>query len=111
MRTIGYTTFWEMVDAIDEYIDGDLSRATYRGLMGDEFHYPRIKAEWKRNPTTAIKAMILLRWQQEDDILVCIRPKEWLRINTSTSLESIMAMVKSRYGRNKVKTVSGTHNS
>lgn len=95
MKILNYTTFWEMVDAIDEYIDGDLSRTTYRGLMGDEFHYPRIKAEWKRNPTTAIKAMILMRYQVEG-VKACIRPKEWLVIRSSTSLESILAMVKSR---------------
>lgn len=96
MKVISYSVFWSMVDAIDEYIGSDLSRARYRGLMGDEFHYPRIKAEWNARPVVAIKAMILMRYQGEG-VKVCMRPNEWLVIRSGTSLESIMAMVKSRY--------------
>lgn len=101
MRIIGYEKFWEMVDAIDEYIDGNLSRARYRGLMGDVFHYPRIRHEWLDAPTVAIKAIILLHYQQ-DDVIVYVRPNERIRINRSTSLESILAIMKSKYkGQNK----------
>lgn len=96
MRIIRYAQFWEMVDAIDEYIDGDFSRAKYRGLMGDDFHYARIKVEWNARPVVAIKAIILMRWQ-EDGVKVCMRPNEWLVIRSNTSLESILAMVKSKY--------------
>ena len=102
MRVIGYTKFWEMVDAIDEYIDGNFSRAKYRGLMGDVFHYPRIRHEWLARPVVAIKAIILLKYQSEGDVMVSIRPKEWLRVNKGTSLESILAMVKSRYKAKKL---------
>lgn len=101
MRVIGYTKFWEMVDAIDEYIDGNFSRAKYRGLMGDVFHYPRIRHEWLARPVVAIKAIILMRYQQ-DDVIVYVRPNECIRVNKSTTLESILAIIKSKYkGQNK----------
>lgn len=101
MRVISFELFWSMVDAIDLYIGGNLSRAKYVGLIGDEFHYPRIRSEWDMSPTTAIKAMILMRYQGEG-VKVCIRPKEWIVIRSSTSLESILAMVKSRYKAKKL---------
>lgn len=98
MRVIGYEKFWSMVDAIDEYIGGTLSRDKYKGLMGDEFHYARIRSEWVARPVVAIKAIILLRYQEEfGRLLVCMKPKEWMVIGSNTSLESILAMVKSRY--------------
>ena len=98
MRTIGYEVFWSMVDAIDEYIDGNFTRAKYKGLMGDEFHYARIKVEWNERPIVAIKAIILLRYQDEfGRLLVSMKPKEWMVVGSNTSLESILAMVKSRY--------------
>lgn len=96
MRIIRYAQFWEMVDAIDEYIDGNFSRAKYRGLMGDVHHYPRIRREWIERPVIAIKAIILMRYQ-EDEVIAYMRPNECVRINKHTPMESILAMVKSRY--------------
>ena len=97
MRIIKYETFWAMVDAIDLYIGDEFTRRKYKGIMGDVFHFPRLRFEYNANPTIAINAMILLHWQQDGDLMACIRPNEWVRVNSETSLESILAIVKSKY--------------
>lgn len=102
MRVIRYNVFWDMVDAIDIYIGSCFTRCKLQGLLGTDTYFMRLKHEWEISPVIAIKTIILVKFR-EDDALVNINPMEWVRINKGTSLESILAIIKSKYkGRNKL---------
>lgn len=94
MLHFSYSQLYALVDAIDEYIGDCLTRKKYCGLLGDIFHYRRIKKEYKENPTIAIMAIIIMRYQR-DDLIIDITPKVTIRINRGASLESILATIKS----------------
>ena len=97
MKILNYEIFWSMVDAVDEYIGDSFTKHKYVGLLGYSIHYPRLYNEYKYSPTMAIQAIILMKYQEDGDVLVCMRPKEWTRINKGASLETILAMVKSKW--------------
>ena len=94
MLHLSYSQLYSFVDGIDEFIGDVLTRRKYCGLLGDIFYYRRIKKEYKENPTIAIMAIIIMRYQR-DDLIIDITPKVTIRINRGTSLESILAMIKS----------------
>ena len=94
MVHFSYNQFYALVDGVDEFIGGVLTRRKYCNLLGDIFHYRRIKKEYKDNPTIAIMAIIILHYQH-DDVIIEVVPKVTIRINRGTSLESILATIKS----------------
>lgn len=94
MLHFSYSQLYAFVDGVDEYIGDCLTRKKYCGLLGDIFHYRRIKKEYKENPTIAIMAIIIMRYQR-DDLIIDITPKVTIRINRGASLESILATIKS----------------
>lgn len=102
MLHLSYEQFYALVDGVDEFIGDVLTRRKYCSLLGDISHCRRIKKEYKDNPTVAIMAIIILHYQG-DGIVINIAPDVTIRINSGTSLESILAMVKSSICRRKAR--------
>lgn len=94
MLYFSYNQFYALVDGVDEFIGDVLTRRKYCNLLGDIFHYRRIKKEYQDNPTIAIMAIIIMRYQH-DNVIIEVVPKVTIRINRGTSLESILSIIKS----------------
>lgn len=94
MLHFSYSQLSALVDAIDEYIGDCLTRKKYCGLLGDIVHYRRIKKEYQDNPLVAIIAIISMKYQARD-IIAEISPRCSVRISKGTTLESMLAIIKS----------------
>lgn len=94
MLHLSYSQLYSFVDGIDEFIGEHLSRKKYTALLGDISHYRRLHKEYKSNPLVAIIAIVVLKYQ-ERGLVMDITPDVTIKIGRGTSLESILAMIKS----------------
>lgn len=94
MLHLSYSQLYSFVDGIDEFIGEHLSRKKYTALLGDISHYRRLHKEYKSNPLVAIIAIVVLKYQ-EQGLVMDIAPDVTIKIGQGTSLESILAMIKS----------------
>lgn len=94
MLRLSYNQFYSLVDGIDEYIGDGLTRRKFRGLLGDISHYRRIKKEYNENPLIAIMAIIGLKYQA-GGLIADITPRATVKIAKGTTLESMLALLKS----------------